>query len=50
MKNGEGPGISHHVSDVRWARGGRRGVGPIVVSASPVAAHHPVGLVRTFHS
>ena len=40
------PGIIHHMSDVRWTRGGHGGAGAIVVSE---AVHHPVGSVRTLH-
>ena len=41
------PGVIHHMSDVRWMRGGRKG--PVVVSAGPEAVHHPVGSVRMLH-
>ena len=42
------PGIIHHVSGVRWMQGGRRGAGPVVVTAGPEAVHCPVGSVPTF--
>ena len=41
------PGTIHHVSDVRWTRGGCRGVGPVVVSAGPEAVHHRGSKVET---
>ena len=40
------PGIIHHVSDIRWTRGGRKGGGAHSRFSRPETVHHPVGLVR----
>jgi len=42
-KWGRRPERIHHVTDIRWMRGGCRGGGPIVDLAGPQSVHHPVG-------